>query len=221
MKILESFLLSMVVLFPCISGLVRLKAIRTLYRPFVALVTVAAVTEIVSFIAIKLEENNSAIINIYSLAECLLIMLQFYCWRYYSHSKKWYVYFALLCIVIWILENLVTGNIMYVGPLFRVSSAFILVIVSINEINYLIIHENRNLLKNARFLICGGFLIYFLYQILLEGSFYISRQENNVTANRIIELFTYINLMVNIIYGIAIWFIPKKTLLTFKSPVEN
>lgn len=220
MQNLQSFLISLVVLFPCLSGLFRLEAIRQVFRPFVALVTIAAVTEIISFITIRMDGNNSAIINVYSLVEYSLILYQFYCWRSQSHMRKWYPWLGLLLAVVWIGENLVTGSIHIVGPVFRVSSAFILVILSINEINYLIIHENRNLLKNARFLICMGFVIYFLYEILLEGSFYISQKENNVTANKIIELFTYVNVMVNVIYGVAVWFIPKKIFFNFKRP-EN
>ena len=71
-----------------------------------------------------------------------------------------------------------------IGTIFRVSEAFILVILSINEINYLLINDNKNLLKNARFLICAGFLIYFLYQILLEGSIYISSQQKGISQPR-------------------------------------
>lgn len=217
----NSFLLSLVVLFPFISGLVRLKNIRQMYLPFIALIAVAIVTEVASFITIKQYENNSPVINIYSLAEYGLIIYQFYCWRYHSRTKKWYPVLGVLCGLIWIIENLVIGHITYVGPIFRVSSAFVLVILSINEINYLIIHENRNLLKNARFLICIGFLIYFLYQILLEGSIYISQQEKNATAAKIIELSMYINAMVNIIYGVAMWFIPKRTLFNFKNAIAD
>jgi hypothetical protein len=90
------------------------------------------------------------------------------------------------------------------------------VVLTINEINYLIIHENKNLLKNARFLICTAFLIYFLYEILLEGAFTISAKGNNVTADKVIQLSAYINVLVNILYGIAIWYIPKRISFNFK-----
>lgn len=211
-----NFFMSMTVLLPFISGLVRLRQISRLYRPFLILVSLAVVTEIANRIAVEYYHNNSLVINTYSLIECLMIISQFYYWRYLSHTKKWYPYFGFLCIALWIIDNLFMGNIYIVGSLFRISSAFILVVLSINEINYLIIHENRNLLKNARFIICTGFLIYFLYQILLEGAFSISAKESNATANKIIELFVYINALINTLYGIAIWFIPKRTSFNFK-----
>jgi hypothetical protein len=216
------FLMSMTVLFPFISGLVRLRMISRLYRPFLLLIATGVLSEIISRIAINYFRNNAVVLNIFSLTECLLIIAQFYYWRYHSRTRRWYPYFGILCIGIWIWENIFYRNgFVEVGTVFRVSEAFILVILSINEINYLLINDNKSLLKNARFLICAGFLIYFLYQILLEGSIYISSQQKGSIANRIIELSSYINAFVNIIYGIAVWYIPKRTSLQFKDRIEH
>lgn len=221
MENLYYFLMSLVVLFPFISGLVRLKDIGQTYWPFLLMITAAVIAEVTSYITIGIWKTNTAVINIYSLVECLLIITQFYYWRYYSNTRRWYPLFGLACIIIWIIDNLVSGNVVSsVGVLYRISSAFIIVVLSINEINYLIIHDSRKLLKNARFLICTGFLIYFLYQILLEGSIYIHHMKENATAVKIIELSMYINLFVNIVYGIAVWFIPKRTKLRFKNTAE-
>lgn len=219
---LKNFLISMVVLFPLISGLVRLSKISRLYRPFLLLIAVAFLTEVINYISIERIRNNSAAINIYSLAESLLIIAQFYYWRYYSRTRRWYPYFGILCIVIWVFDNLYLGNVLTeVGAIYRISAAFVLVVLTINEINYLIINDSRSLLKNARFLICTGFLIYFLYQILLEGSTYIGRKEKNISTRQILELAIYINIVINIIYGIAIWFIPKRISLSLKDRIEN
>jgi hypothetical protein len=188
-----------------------------MYQPFIILVTVAALTEVLNFIKIgSLRGNNNIIINVYSLIEWLLIISQFYYWRYYSRTRRWYPWIGLICVIVWITENLVIGNIIYIGPVFRISSAFILVILSINEINYVLINESRNLLKNARFIICTAFLIYFLYQVLLEGAIYLTTTGDNPTANKIIDLSNYINAFVNIIYGIAVWYIPKRISLEFR-----
>jgi hypothetical protein len=216
------FLLSMTVLFPFISGLVRVRRISRLYRPFLLLIALGVLTEIITFIAINYFRTNYVVINIYSLTECLLIIAQFYYWRYHSRTRRWYPYFGILCIGIWIWENLLYRDILgEIGSIFRVSEAFILVILSINEINYLLINDNRSLLKNARFLICAGFLVYFLYQILLEGSIYISSQQKSPIINQIIKVSSYINAFVNIIYGIAVWYIPKRTSLQFKDRIEH
>src|SRR4051812_28439593 len=104
------FLLSMTVLFPFISGLVRVRTISRLYRPFLLLIATGVLTEIISRIAIKYFRNNNVVINFYSLTECLLIVAQFYYWRYHSRTRRWYPYFGILCLAIWIWENLFFRN---------------------------------------------------------------------------------------------------------------
>jgi len=216
------FLLSMTILFPFISGLVRLRTTSRLYRPFYILIAIGVLAEIANRIAIKEFRNNSGVINIFSLTECLLIIAQFYYWRYHSRTRRWYPYFGILCVGIWIWENLFYRSIfLEPGTIFRVSEAFVLVILSINEINYLLINDNKNLLKNARFLICAAFLIYFLYQILLEGAYYISNTQKGNITDKIIEVSSYINACINIIYGIAVWYIPKRTSLHLKDKIEH
>jgi len=214
---LQSFLLSLVIVFPCVSGLIRWKRMRPSYRPFVVLMTIGAITEVLNYVKISvIKGNNDLIINVYSIIEYLLIISQFYFWRFNSRTRRWYPYFGAFCLIIWIVENLIIKDIHHVGLVFRVSSSFFIIILSINEINYIIINESRNLLKNARFLICTGFLIYFLYELLFEGSIYVmGKEQNNTIASKIIELSFYVNAVVNIIYGIAVWFIPKRISLDF------
>lgn len=222
MNPLQSFLLSLTVAFPAVSGLVRWKEVSPRYRPFLSLMLLATATEVLNFVLIeRFQTNNNIVVNVYSLIECLLIISQFYYWRYYSRTRRWYPWFAVGCIIVWIIENIVLNDIRFVGPVFRVTAAFILVTLSINEINYIIINESRNLLKNARFLICTAFLIYFLYQILLEGSIYISSKGKNAPVGEIIELFSYMNAFVNVLYGVAVWFIPKRSSLHFKNTADE
>jgi len=138
------------------------------------------------------------------------------------------------CSGIWILENIVWWKIISFGPVFRFVYSFILVLLSVNEINYTIVRENKNLLKNARFLICIGFIVYFLYQILYEGSFSVNDillqsskntiskesleniQEINRYRNNIITSFAYIVVFANVVYAIAILFIPARMTFLWK-----
>jgi hypothetical protein len=109
------------------------------------------------------------------------------------------------------MENIAFMGIARFGHVFRISYAFLLVMLSINEINYLITHENRQLFRNARFLICMGFIIFFLYQVLFEGSLYIAETDGNTAiSNKIISLAIYVNVLVNIIYAVAMLFIPEQ-----------
>lgn len=216
-----SFLLSQSILLPLLIALARIRKIQSNYYPFVALIALAALTELLSFIAIRLFETNAVVSNIYCLLECLLILYQFYRWRFYTQPRRWYWIIPTFCVLVWVTENLVFMNITSFGPVFRISYAFLVVMLSINEINYLITHENRQLFRNARFIICIGFIIFFLYQILFEGSLYIAQADNSpMISNKIISLSAYINVLVNIIYAVAMLLIPEK-MFDFKRTMEN
>jgi hypothetical protein len=212
------FLLSLVILFPCISGLIRWKQIRQMYQPFLILMFIGTATELLNYFTNPNGRQYSSIINVFSLVEWFFIIAQFYYWRYYSHTRVWYPYIGLVCLVLWFIEILFIGHFTEVAVIFRLASAFLVITLAINEINYIIINESRELLKNARFLICTGFLIYFLYQLLLEGFIKITADEKDPVAGQIMKLSFYNNAFVNVIYGIAIWFIPKKIPSMLRKP---
>lgn len=220
-----SFLFSQSILLPLIIGLIRIRKIQSSYHPFLALILLGALTELFSFITIRLFDSNAIVSNIYSLLECMLILYQFYRWRFYTMPRKWYWIIPAICLLIWFTENIVFMYITQFRPVFRISYAFLVVMVSINEINYLITHENRQLFKNARFLICMGFIIFFIYQILFEGTYYIAKTGGDpVISNKIFSLQVYINVFVNMIYAVAMLLIPEKmfdferTMEKFKKP---
>ena len=203
-----TFLLSLSILLPFVIGLIRFRKIHTSYHPFIALIVVGLLAELVSRYSIKRFQNNAVVTNVFFLIECMLILYQFYRWRFYSKPRKWYWIVPVLFVLGWIAEFFVFHNITEFSPIFHVSYSFLVVMLSINEINYLITHENRQLFRNARFLICLGFIIFFIYQILLEWSY--TATENKSIGEILTTYQSYINLLTNIIYAIAMLYIPAK-----------
>jgi hypothetical protein len=214
-----TFLLSMFILVPLTIGLLRIRKMHSSYYPFLALIILGTLAELASYVSKKLYQTNAVVSNIYSLLECMLILYQFYRWRLYNKPHTWYLILPALLLLTWITENLVFMYITQFGPVFRVSYAFVIVMLSINEINYLITHENRQLFKNARFLICLGFIIFFLYQILFEGAFLMA-DSNPQISKRISALSSYINMLVNLIYAVAMLLIPEKR-FNFERTMQN
>ena len=211
MSTFVSFLFSQSILLPLIIGLIRIRKIQSSYYPFLALIMLGALSEICSFLSIRYFKSNAIVSNTWCLVECILILYQFYRWRFHTRPRAWYWVVPALCVLAWLTENIVFMQITRFGHVFRISYAFLLVMLSINEINYLITHENRQLFKNARFLICMGFIIFFLYQILFECSLYIVETEGNATiSNKIIRLQMYVNVLTNTIFAVAMLFIPAR-----------
>ncbi len=210
MKTIIAFLLSQSILLPIIIGLVRYRRLDRSYQPFFLLLLIGFITEIVGFILIQgYEKSNYVIVNIYVLIEWTLIAWQFHVWGLLQGRKGLFyglLGFTTLC---WIVENLVFGHITGIVPYFRFLYFFLIVLLSINKINFMITHENRNLFRHPRFLICIGFIIYFIYMIVDFWAFEISLLGDQSIVLRISFLMDYVNALANVIYGIAFWMIPK------------
>jgi hypothetical protein len=80
--------------------------------------------------------------------------------------------------------------------------------MSITEVNFKIIHDNKNLFRNPKFIICIGFIIFFIYQIIYEWAYQLSLVEPTYFTRTISSMFGYINALTNIIFSIAFLLIP-------------
>jgi hypothetical protein len=207
MDILVSFLLSQSVLIPIVMGTIRIKRLHSTYTPFFILLLVGLLTELASFIFIDtFKISNAPVINVYGLLECCIILYQLYVWQNPAKRRRLFIFLSVLCILVWIIENIVFFNINIFSPYFRVLYAFIIILLSINQINSMMFNHEGALFKDPAFIICLGFIIIFLYQIILEASLFIG-SDQSVVANKIIMGFGYINLVINLLYAVALFFI--------------
>jgi len=209
---IASFLLSETVVIPLIIGVVRFYKINTSYHPFILLLLMAFTSEVISFICISyLHANNAITVNLYALIECLILLFLFRSWGFLQRKQKLFYFLMAAFIIIWITENLVFFKIETYSPFFKGAYSFVIVLLSINEINYMIVQDSKQLFRNAKFLICLGFIIYFIYQIIYEASYYVLGKDNVVSvATKIISMFGYMNAFVNLLYGVATFLIPVK-----------
>ncbi|MGI8951109.1 MAG: hypothetical protein ACR2FN_05950 [Chitinophagaceae bacterium] len=161
----------------------------------------------------RLHVTNAPQSKIYSLIECIIILVLFHAWGFLKQRKFWFYLLLSICIIFWFIESIIFLGIKDFTPFFRIFYSFIIVLISINQINYVIIRNTtRNLFKNAKFLICIGFVIFFIYQILYEAAYYVSVNTKNdyMVTSDVISLFSYINTFVNLIYFVAVFFIPQR-----------
>jgi hypothetical protein len=224
---LSSWLLSQVLLLPFILALIRWYKAEKTYYPFFCLLTLGVLCEEVSRWTIHTFHSNAAVVNIYGLIEFPLILFQFYCWNLRRSSGRWLLWMGLAGALVWIISNLgLAGGILpsmryhlddFDLPLYRILYPFVLVMLSVNEINLMITHENSSLYKNARFVICLAFIVFFLYQILYEGAFLVGQSDKTGTvSNEIISAFGYVNAFVNLLYLVGVILVPAKRDTTFE-----
>ncbi|HTH83125.1 MAG TPA: hypothetical protein VL490_09330 [Mucilaginibacter sp.] len=210
MDILTSFLLSQSILIPILIGTFRIKRLDRTNYPFFIVLLVGLLAEVASFIFIDdLKLSNAPVINVYHLLECCLILYQLYIWKNSAKSKSLFMALGGICVTFWFIEIIVFKNINSFSPYFSVFYSFVLILLSINQINAMMFYHEEALFKNPRFIISLGFIIIFLYQIIYEASCFVGNDQSVVT-NKIIIGWGYINLGINILYTIAFFFVTGK-----------
>jgi hypothetical protein len=205
------------ILLPLIAGLVRFRRIGKSYQPFFTLLVTGVVTELVNgYVVYVTHTSNAVVSNTYILVEWILILWQFRVWGFLQARKN--VYYAVLAIScsIWITENLVLHHLGGFSPYFRFLYSFFIVLLSVNKINFMITHDNRNLLRHPGFLICIAFIIYFIYKIIYEWAYQSSLFGATEITTKIIMLDGYINALTNIIFAVALLKIPAPEKFTLR-----
>ncbi|MBE9583367.1 hypothetical protein IM792_02805 [Mucilaginibacter sp. JRF] len=71
------------------------------------------------------------------------------------------------------------------------------------------VNQRSALLRNPVFLVCLAFIVFFTYQIIYEASFFVGA-DKYLVANQIITLFAYVNVLINVVYAVAIWLLAKQ-----------
>ncbi|MBS1598921.1 MAG: hypothetical protein JST75_11915 [Bacteroidetes bacterium] len=212
MKPVILFLITQSIWIPIIIGLVRFKTIKEELQPFFWTLVAGLFTEVSSFIIIsnKAYASNAIPSNIFVVVEWILLSYQFHIWGFLKKRKRLFYLLLTIPTLIWVIENLVFGKITAFSPYFRILYSFLLTLMSITEINFKITHDNKNLFRNPRFIICIGFILFFVYQLLYEWSYQVSLvEEPSKFTSIIISLFTYMDAATNIIFGIAFLVIPR------------
>jgi hypothetical protein len=203
--------------FAAIIGIVRYKRILKIYRPFVLITTVAFINEILSTIFTAIYKTNSVNANIYLLIESSLFVWQFKNWG--AFPKRQWLFHASLCllVIIWIYDNFFFSTITYTNSIFSICSSFILIFLSIDRINKLIVEERGNILRNASFLISIGIICYYSYNATIEVFYLMKLKMSQQFFLNIFWILVFVNLFVNLIYALASLWIPTKQKFTLPS----
>lgn len=208
------FILSLTAAFPAIVGALRLKKIDISFRPFIVYVLASAIIELIVGLVIipYFKEIKVLVWNCINLFEATILLLQFYYWKRFQKFKKLFFVIFSLIILEWIVENFVVHNLFYFNSFFLISYSFLLVLLSVQTVNYIIVNERRfALTDNPKFIICVAMIIFFIYNIFVytlmaKGI----RVYDKILMGKIFAIQVYINAFANILYGLGVYLIPKK-----------
>lgn len=209
-----AFLLSLSILLPLVAGLVRYRKIPVSYRPLLYLVGLGFITELICYTVFN--KNNAVPVNIYMLLEFLLFAWQFHTWK--NILRPQWMLFLLMggMAALWIVENIIIGQLSVFSPVYQVSYCLILILLAVNQLNWLIVNEKGEILKHPIFIICIAIIIFFSYKILTEIFYHYAPEK--AIKNNIFVIESYVNVGYNILLALAIICIPQKR--TFTLPLQ-
>ncbi|GAC1438943.1 MAG: hypothetical protein NVSMB63_03520 [Sediminibacterium sp.] len=191
-------------------GFGRLSVIHRTYRPFVYFLAASLLYETISVVAEADHHSNALNNNLFILVEWVLLAWLMGNWFVNKQRRRIYAATGVFISLLWFFDMLVWNDIDKFNSLFRICSSFAIVFMAIDHLNALIVLERNNLLKNARFLISCGLIIYFSYKTILEV-LYLLHLNTPLSFNRAaFSVLTYINVCCNIIYTIASICLPVK-----------
>jgi hypothetical protein len=211
---LRNFIFSLSVAFPAIAGLIRFRKVGFSYRPFLIYLFVSLLNELLEGLLVIPNSRKGKVIdyNLFNLFEAVILLSQFYYWGHFERYKK--IFPALLIAVVcgWLFENFIAYDIYHFNAVFLVSYSFILVLLSVQNINHIIANQSRlPLIKNPIFIICVTMIVFFIYNIFVYTL--LAKGIANDNKKLVLQVFgiqVYINALANILYGIAVCFIPSK-----------
>ena len=198
------------IIFAAAFGLIRFKKIMNSYQPFIFIIWLGLLNLTLSVILNETIRNNAVNSNIYVLLESLLYLWLFKNWRTFSR-KSTFIY-SLVCflVFVWIYDNLIRNQLTSTNSLFRIVVSFVLIFLSIGQVNKLIANIKKNLLYNSSFLICCGIIIYFSYKATVEVFYLIHLEASTRFYINISTIMVLVNCFVNLLFAWAVLWIPKK-----------
>jgi hypothetical protein len=180
------------------------------YRPFIFILCLGFINHTLSVIFIETTRNNLINSNVYVLFESLLYLCLFKNWGAFNKKNIFFYSLFIFLFCLWIYDNLIWHSLATINSFFRIVYSFILIFLSIGQLNKLIATAKKNLLYNAIFLICCGIIIYFSYKATIEVFFFIRLKASDQFYSNILIILIFVNLFVNLIFAWAVLWIPKK-----------
>jgi hypothetical protein len=193
-----------------IIGMIRFKKILKSYQPFIYITCAGLLSEILAMASSILFRNNTYVLNLYGLAEALLFAWLFHRWGAFGARKWYYPAICFLLIILWASDILFWHRFTTILSFFNICYAFLLVFLSIDQVNKLIVQERGNILRNSKFLVCGGVIIFFSYNAIIQVFFLLHLKASTSFYQYIYLVMIFVNFIVNLVYALATLWIPTK-----------
>ena len=206
------FLLSLSIIFPFSLCALKFKQIPVSFHPLVYVISLGLVNEIITYCFFR--SGNAIPTNTYNLLEYIFYCWQFRNWKHILRKKLSYYLVTGSVALFWITDEIILGKLNTFTSFFLILYPFLLVLLAVNELNFLVANEHGNVLKNSIFLFCIAIIIFYAYRILSE--IFYRYTEDHELQNSIFNIQAYVNVLFNILLTFVVLCIPKKRTITLR-----
>jgi hypothetical protein len=213
---LQNFLLSILIAIPAIIGVGRYRLMDASYHPFVWICIMLTLNETLRFIFIMSGVYNFVSYNIASLLNCLLYIWLFHKWGAFNEKRYWLPLLFAIMPLCWLADHFIIDGYQLpsVTHYFRACFSLMLVLLSVNQINRLILSEKKSLLKNSQFLICMCLVAYYTNRIVVDVFTLKGMSESFLF--RLGSFNRSLGIGLNLIFALAALWIPRKKNFTIQ-----
>lgn len=201
---------SLSIVIGAVIGWMRFRKIDPAFLPFLLLLWLGFINEIISLSIMEAGFSNAINYNVFTLVEALLITWQFKKWKLLEGQERVYYFLQFAFITGWIIESVIRARLNVFNSYFIIGHSAVIVLLGVNMINRVMFSEPSLIIRNPIFLICMGFIIYFTYAILVETFWVYGLNKTPTFRIHIYEILAYINLFTNLVFAFATLCIPLK-----------
>lgn len=216
-NVLWGFFYSLPVFLSMIIALVRFKKVVPEYHPFLYAIILSALTELARMIEIYLFYTYDThvgyyIYNIYVLLYPPLCLWFMFNKGLFEGNKKWLYGTIIFWVLVWLTDHFVINgiNIDNQTKLYRIVYSAMVCLFTIQLFNRLIVNERKLLIKNATFIICCGWLLFFVPYLLMQSISYKQSLYTMDFLKKISASWSILLPFIYFIYSSAILCMPSK-----------
>jgi hypothetical protein len=199
-----------------ISGVIaifRFSSLEKTFYPFILFLWIGCLNETLSLMLLLHGKETIVNNNIYVLIEALLLTRFFYELRYFK-SKPLFTLSMVALVLFWLVDTLFIRSIREQNLFFQIIFSFFIVIMSIGALNTRVFSSRKSILKEAVPLLYLSFIIYFTYKALILAFAIYGVNSNSPFLLNIYIIMIYVNFFVNLLYALAVVWMPRKNRFT-------
>lgn len=212
MSLLLQFILAMSCLIPAVPGIIKYKKAPVNYRPFLLLIFLAVITELIADIPLVLYKSDAAMDiahPLYAIAEIYLMLL------FFKKNKVLFPNFFLLALPLmsFILSLFVYAGgestfITHFNSYFDIAVKALFITLSIRLLSSEIFETQTPAFKNPRMVIAFGCILYYCFYMMVQV--FVTLTKGSGLWQNIFSIHQFINVLSYLIFTWAIIWIPAK-----------